>query len=578
MAILKDNSSVAHASGTLCAVVAGLLLGACGGGSEETPASRGQPDLGSKESLPLSVVLAPPRQFGNSTRIQLSWTLEGPVSTITPQRRLSSGQPYVDLPPLDVFERGSALQYDFPTAKVRLRACDASGRCVNSNEQALLDALLDTTADVRPDATAINAVFGNRVALSRDGNTLAVAAPTERVVNDPRFPGIGTVFVFSRRPDGRWQQDARLHKLHLAGNFGDPFALSGDGRTLVVGNYTASGTQGGIDPPEIGGTGDWRGAVAVYVRGSGHRWSQQAWVQADVTRANEMFGYRVALCNDGNSMLVAASGRLLLFRRDAGRWSQVRTFEATAVDRSIDPFAGMALSADGTAIAVSASQAVPNTDRIRIRAVDVWRRCGGCAGGWSAQADLRSLKPPRFPYEDDRFGVSLALSADGRVLAAGAPDDDDTGETRDDAAADSGAVYLFAADHTGAWQRRAFLKARKVVAGDAAGTQVVIDDAGRLVLASACGHGADASGLRRNHRAGAIPPSQGGSCSSGGAAYAFSRGEDSRWSHTSATLAQAPGSIAFVFFALALSGDAQTYALGQQVYTETANFGRAVVY
>lgn len=557
--------------------VACLGLGACGGGSEESGGPAAQRAARAGDTAPLTVTLAPPRQVGASRRIQLDWHVDGPASTVLPQRRRTAASPFEDLPPRAVFDRGSALQYDFPTAAVRARACDAAGRCVDSEEQPLLDVLLATTAEVRPDATAPNTVFGNRIALSRDGNTLAVAAPTERVVDDPRFPGIGAVFVFSRRPDGRWRQDARLDKLHLPGNFGDPFALSGDGRTLVVGNYTAPGTRGGIDPPETEGGSDWRGAVAVYARGADDRWQQQAWIQADTTRPGEMFGFRVVICHDGNVMLVAAAGRLLLFRRDGSRWSQERTFESDDPDRVLDGFAGLALSADGTTFAVSAAQAVPGERRIHVPAVDVWRRCGSCAGGWSRRADLRSTKPPRYPSDDDRFGASLALSADGQRLAVGAPADADSGAARDDLAFESGAVHLFAAGADGRWQQRRFLKPRQVVAGDAVGTQVVVDDAGRLVLASGCGRAAQAAGLRRNHRE--QPPSTDtGFCSFGGAAYAFTRDDAEGWTHSGATLAQADGQVGFVFFSLALSGDGGTYALGQQVYGGNDEGGRVVVY
>jgi hypothetical protein len=71
--------------------------------------------------------------------------------------------------------------------------------------------------------------------------------------------------------------------------FGDAVALSGDGNTLAVGARAESSAAAGINPPSpgFGGTGgnqadasaDSSGAVYVFAR-QGDRWVQQAFLKA----------------------------------------------------------------------------------------------------------------------------------------------------------------------------------------------------------------------------------------------------------------------------------------------------------
>jgi hypothetical protein len=70
--------------------------------------------------------------------------------------------------------------------------------------------------------------------------------------------------------------------------------------------------------------------------------------------------------------------------------------------------------------------------------------------------------------DGDQFGFSMALSADGNTLAAGAIGEDSTAAginnlalQNDDSAASSGAVYVFT--RTGsAWSQQAYVKASNV--------------------------------------------------------------------------------------------------------------------
>lgn len=79
--------------------------------------------------------------------------------------------------------------------------------------------------------------FLTDVALSGDGATLAVS-----VQIPDGYEHIGRVVVFSLDSEGEWSQQASIHEsgTHLTDIFGEVIALSGDGATLAVGAPDAS--------------------------------------------------------------------------------------------------------------------------------------------------------------------------------------------------------------------------------------------------------------------------------------------------------------------------------------------------
>jgi hypothetical protein len=561
----------------------------CGGGSSapEAPSPSGTTGIsGADNGGELGIVLDAPQVVSPGNDIRLTWQAPG-ASSFTVFVQLAAGEPFAAVNATVAqgsaqFARGAAWQLDFPSARVRVRACDASQSCIDSNEQPLQDALLGGIARVTTTDTAPNAVFASRIALSADGRTLAAASPTDRPGFEPSSAS-GSVFVFNRGADGAWTQRARLERFSapnsVPNNFGDPMALSGDGRTLAVGAYTDSGTIGGINPPEVGsmpdaqGEADWRGAVHVYTRDEQQQWTRQAFIKASEPLRMNMFGWRIALSHDGNRMLVAALTRLYLFARDAGQWRQERIFESPSgitYDGSV-----IALSANGSTIAVATAGSVPGAfEPIPYWAVHVYKPCP-CGDGWRRVADLRSAKPPTTSrgYAVDGFGTSVSLSGDGNTVAVGAPldpgDASDTGVGPNSGAFESGAVYVFGADTSGAWQRRAFLKARGAPALDQLGADVALSGDGKVLAAKACGFAANADGLRRNHRAGAMIGRQEGdtSCFWGGSGYVFEADAGGSWRHTAAAIAAPAALVPYLFFALTLSADAQTLGLGTMVFS-----------
>src|SRR6266850_2374091 len=164
-----------------------------------------------------------------------------------------------------------------------LAACNVGG-CTPSVALTLDSGLTQAIGYVKASNTEADDLFGFSIALSGDGNTLAVGAANE----DSSSTGIdstpnesaaqsGAVYVY-KRTAGNWSQQAYV-KASNAGagdTFGTSVALSSDGNTLAVGAPSEASSSTGIDstPNESAAQ---SGAVYVYKRTAGN-WSQQAYV------------------------------------------------------------------------------------------------------------------------------------------------------------------------------------------------------------------------------------------------------------------------------------------------------------
>jgi len=87
--------------------------------------------------------------------------------------------------------------------------------------------------------------------------------------------------------------------------FGDAVALSGDGNTMAVGAHAESSKATGINGNQTDTSAFNSGAVYVFAR-AGDRWVQQAYVKASNSGLNDQFGNIVALSADGNTLAVSA--------------------------------------------------------------------------------------------------------------------------------------------------------------------------------------------------------------------------------------------------------------------------------
>ena len=183
--------------------------------------------------------------------------------------------------------------------------------------------------------------FGHRVALSDDGETALVSAS----VYDGALP-TGEAYVFASTADG-WAHVGTLSNPEWRGDdrFGDAVALSGDGRTALV----------GAPSDDVGGPDDV-GAVHAFAATT-DEWTYAGTFSHPDPEPHDRFGGTMALNGDGTVALVGyESGRAHLFTRTASEWTHTDTISSPAPDSDGDLGGGLGLSGDGDTALVGASK------------------------------------------------------------------------------------------------------------------------------------------------------------------------------------------------------------------------------
>jgi hypothetical protein len=112
------------------------------------------------------------------------------------------------------------------------------------------------------------------------------------------------VFV---REGANWSQQVYVKASNTgwADRFGTSVALSGNGDTLAVGANSEDSNATGVDGDQDDDSATQSGAAYVFVR-EGANWSQQAYVKASSTKVGAVFGYEVGVASDGNTLAVGA--------------------------------------------------------------------------------------------------------------------------------------------------------------------------------------------------------------------------------------------------------------------------------
>jgi hypothetical protein len=301
--------------------------------------------------------------------------------------------------------------------------------------------------------------FGGSVSLSSDGNTAIISAASEST--SPTSSN-GAVYIFTRS-GSTWTEQAKLLASDAASfvYFGASVSLSADGNTALVGAYnqsTSPNTQ--------------QGAAYVFTR-SGSTWTQQAKLLASDRANYDSFGLSVDLSADGLTAVVGAyvedtspntdQGAAYVFTRSGSTWTEEAKLLAS--DPTTTDYFGssISISADGNTVIVGA-YAESSFPTGANGAAYVFTRS---AGVWSQQAKL--LASDR--ATDDRFGLELAISADGNTALIGAFNESTSPTTN------QGAAYIFTRSGS-TWTEQA-----KLSASDAAST----DYFGRTVNLSANG-------------------------------------------------------------------------------------------
>lgn len=317
---------------------------------------------------------------------------------------------------------------------------------------------------------------GSTVAISRDGNTIAVGAPHESSgatgingnQHDESAYNAGAVYVYTRA-GARWSQQAYVKASNTGGGdyFGSSVVLSADGNTMGVAAHWEASAATGVNGNQADNSIPQAGAVYIFTR-SGGRWTQQAYLKASNTGEKsegealvgggdgDQFGFSLALSADGNTLAVGAVGE------------------------------------DSIATGINGNQA--DNAAVSAGAVYVFRRAGNT---WSQQAYVKPMTPAMFAA-GDLFGFSLGLSADGSTLAVGVYDEG--GSSRqingpvDGMRGGSGAAYVFT--RTGAtWAQQAYIKTSIAEGGDSWGVSLSLSDDGNTLALGSVDEDCKATGV-----------------------------------------------------------------------------------
>lgn len=345
--------------------------------------------------------------------------------------------------------------------------------------------------------------FGWSVSVS--GDTVVVGAYNESSnatgVNGDQANNIaggsGAAYVFART-GGVWSQQAYLKASNTGAfdRFGFSVAVSGD--TIVVGADSEDSNATGVDGNGADNSANTAGAAYVFFR-TGTTWSQQAYLKASNSAADDTFGTTVAV--SGDTVVVGAHQE------------------------------------DSNATGVNGDQA--NNSALSAGAAYVFVRSGGL---WGQQAYLKASNTEAF----DRFGESVAVSGD--TVVVGSPNEDSNstgvnGNQANNSASASGAAYVFARSG-GVWSQQAYLKATNTNGGDAFGRSVAAS--GDTLVVGAPFEGSNATGVNGNQ--------DDNSAGFAGAAYAFIR-SGGIWSQQAYFKASNTEANDWFGLSLAVSGD-----------------------
>jgi trimeric autotransporter adhesin len=374
----------------------------------------------------------------------------------------------------------------------------SNGRCISPDT---LDAYIKASNSDGADK------FGVKIALSADGSTLAVGAFSEDSAaagidgdqDDNAAEEAGAAYVFRRAAKG-WAQEAYIKAANSGAQdrFGISLALSGDGTLLVVGASGESSAARGINGDATNNLAAGSGAAYAFRRSAAGTWSQEAYIKASNSEAGDGFGY-VALSADGGTLVVAA----------LAEDSAATGVDGDQADNSVDGAAALYVfrhgagdswtqeaylkrdhntggTAFGGSLALSADGSLLAAGSFFEDAGAVYVFHRGAGGGWSQEARLT----PPLPNPSDGFGTGLDLSGDGLILAVGSPLEDSPMLGISEAEIDmgpggaaSGAAYVFRRGLDGTWSQEAFIKASNSRIGQQFGRALALSGDG-LTLAA----------------------------------------------------------------------------------------------
>jgi len=374
-------------------------------------------------------------------------------------------------------------------------------------------------AYIKASNTGAGDFFGRSVAIS--GDTLVIGAPNESsnstgingVQSDNNAPNSGAAYVFTRT-GSTWTQQAYLKASNTNANDNFGFSVSISGNTIVVGAYGEDSNSTGVNGEQSNNSFSGSGAAYVFVR-SGTTWTQQAYLKASNTNANDMFGYNVSISGEtivvgsrfeqsnatgvnGNQLdnSASTSGAAYVYARSGTTWTQQAYLKASNTNAN-DMF-GESVSIDENTIVVGSRAESSNATGVNGNQLDNSASTSGAAyvyvrsgTTWTQQAYLKASNT----NANDRFGYNVSISGKTIVVGAYGESSNETGVNGDEtnnSASNSGAAYVFTRTGT-TWTQQAYLKASNTNANDMFG--VTVDISGNILIVGSHREESNATGI-----------------------------------------------------------------------------------
>jgi hypothetical protein len=309
--------------------------------------------------------------------------------------------------------------------------------------------------------------FGQSVAVSGDGRTVIVGA-IEGADPENRSFAIGAAYVFDRSGD-EWQETARLTADDGDNDdeFGWSVAMADDGQTAIIG------------APGDRISNDWYAGSAYIFERDKSGWQQAAKLTADDGDRDDNFGNSVALSGDGSTAIVGAvldedphgesAGSAYVFEQSGG-WQQTTKLVAEDGNERDSFGASVALSGDGGIAAIGAVGDETSNGALTGSAY-VFEQ----SDNWQQTTKLTAEDGESW----ERLGSSITMSATGETVIIGSSRD------QDPAGDNTGSAYVF--EQNGDWQQTAKLSADDGDSHDYFGNSIAVSSEGRTVIVGARG-------------------------------------------------------------------------------------------
>lgn len=188
---------------------------------------------------------------------------------------------------------------------------------------------------ITADDTSILDNFGHAVAISGNGNFIAISA----LFDDDNGDDSGSVYIFVKQGND-WLQQAKLTASNGAAMdwFGQSVDMNEDGNTIVIGAY------------QTDNNGNNSGSAYIYIR-TGSDWMEVTQLEGSEAIAEDQFGFDVSINDVGNRIAIgtfqsSGTGKVYIFDNNAGNWTE--TDILTPSDNPTDAWFGRSLKLNGT--------------------------------------------------------------------------------------------------------------------------------------------------------------------------------------------------------------------------------------